>query len=357
MKNQKLLRITVLTVLLLGAAQMNAKVWRVNNAPGCSSWTNINFRVFNTLTQAVEQAAATDTLYIEGSAIPYEAVTLTKPLTLIGTGYFLDENLNLQHNLQTSKVYSVTLGAGSSGSTLMGLEMFGATAFGANAIYLGNNPLNDITITRCRAAYIAFQNVAGTTHNNINIFKNYIVEFGIRAEAFGGNGPITNIIIRNNYITQLALNNDFSGAISQNMILLDVFVYGIPFFNNIVMGNQIPENATNSISNIHHNIFGFSAPAYLNGGTNYFSLSDAYVFLDLNDTQDKKYKLKTQASNLCPECYLGFPANVQVGMYGGVDPYIPSGIPAIPTIYALQSESAVMQGSTIGVTISSRSNN
>ena len=348
-------------ILLLIAMTFNisaeAKIWRVNNSPGCSGWTNVNHKVFNSLPTAVEQASATDTLYVEGSTIAYEAVTITKKLTIIGTGYFLEQNLNLQHNSNTSKVESITFGAGSDGSVISGIETTGAVALGYNTVYLSNNALDNITITRCKLGQIVFQNVVGVSNSNITITKNYISQFAYRPESLGGNGPINNFILRNNYIGVLGLNNDFSGAVTQNVIEGNVNIFGIQFYNNIVLGSTINQNATNSISNIHHNIFDFPRPTYLQGETtNFFSLAPEYLFANQSDTADNKFKLKTQASNLCPECYLGFASSPQIGMYGGLDPYIVSGIPNIPTIYLLQAPAEANPASNLGVSISTRRN-
>jgi len=94
-----------------------ATVWRVNNNPGVDA-------DFNNLQTAINDAAVQpfDTLYVEGSNTSYGDIDIDKPLVLIGTGYFLNENDTTQANKNPSKISTVDFNSGSAGSVLKGFS-------------------------------------------------------------------------------------------------------------------------------------------------------------------------------------------------------------------------------------------
>ena len=81
---KKLLFFIVLGALLCNS--LNAQhLHRVNN--------NTDFDAdFTTLQAAVDAATNNDTIYVEGSATAYDGATIDKPLTIVGPGYYLNEN-------------------------------------------------------------------------------------------------------------------------------------------------------------------------------------------------------------------------------------------------------------------------
>ena len=105
MKKHALL-LAVLAVLLVNNIQ--AAIWRVNNNPGI----NANFTSF---TAAQNVASNGDTLYFEGSPVSYGDITITKPLVIIGPGYFLTENLQTQANPVSAQFGTVNFNNVSSG--------------------------------------------------------------------------------------------------------------------------------------------------------------------------------------------------------------------------------------------------
>lgn len=356
MKNNNFLTIiTIVTLLFSGT--INAKVWRVNNNSAYNQWANANDRVFNTLQAAIDHELVEDgdTLYVEASATTYGTINLNKSLTIIGPGYFLDENLNLQNNTNKAIITRINFLTGSNGSSLYGLYMFYST----NTSVQFSTPVENITISRCFMINIEFANNSGNI-NNLLISKNYLNN--IYGNPGTGTMTLSNLIIKNNYFAQNVYlkNTTISTSIFQNVISGQVSLFtNVNFYNNICLNTItgfLDEN-DNSGANIHHNIFKIaqSGLSWLTGGSNSFSLQDNYLFTNTTDTSDKKWQLKPQ--NQCPECYLGYPSNIQIGMYGGGDSYIPSGIPAIPTIYNLSASAQAQQGGQLQTTISTRSNN
>jgi len=147
---KKTFTILILTAFLsLNYFNANAKVWRLNN-----SGANADF---NNWTAAYNAASANDTIYVESSATSYGDVQLHKPLILIGTGYFLDQNPNTQYkNIWNASFAFVDFYTGSEGS-----KMYGFTI--AGTVYIG---VGDIVITKNKIDNINFY---GTTTNFSNI--------------------------------------------------------------------------------------------------------------------------------------------------------------------------------------------
>jgi hypothetical protein len=351
MKKQNLRsKITAFTLLFLTSVPVFADVWRVNYNPTFAQWAN--HQVFSGATglqQAINSPSVNsgDTIYIEASSTPYSAATITnKKLTIIGTGYFLSDNANLQANLTPSTIATLTFGIGSDSSSVMGITT--PTGIGAG-IYLSNNSISNITIKRCRILNeLKFLSSAGINYNNIIIEQNFINSFNT------GGGAVNGLIITNNYfVGAFAIGiNVLSGSAAQNVIQGNLNINGFTFYNNIVLGSTITQN-NNSSANIYYNIFDFGQPAWLGGGNNYFGLNSSYIFIS-GGSIDSMYTVAAS----CSECFQGFPGGIsQIGMFGGNNPYRLSGIPAIPTIYNLSSPANVPQGGTIPVTISTRSNN
>jgi hypothetical protein len=121
-------KITLLTAIALFIAMtMDAKVWRVNN--------RVNVQAdFTTLNSAVSGASAGDTIYLEGSPNSYgNAGYIAKQLTIIGTGYFLNENDSSQVFKESSKVGYMIFYNGSQGSVIEGITFLASYySYGVN---------------------------------------------------------------------------------------------------------------------------------------------------------------------------------------------------------------------------------
>jgi hypothetical protein len=347
----------IITALFIIAAAfgiprlVNGKTWRVNNIAAYNSGPE----VFNSLTAAIGDANVLpgDTLYLEASGTSYGTISLNKRLTIIGTGYYLADNAGKQFNQMPSTVQSFTFAAGSSGSTLMGVRVDGAGA----DVTLANTPLDSITVTRCFInGVLSFANGNGIVHNRIIVSKNVIGWY--IGHAGGAPGTITNLIFTNNIVKGTL---DFRGANHYGSVFNNVVTNGnvdiqagITFFNNIVLAGSITQS-NNSSTNMYNNLFSVTQPVWLTGGNNNFGVPSGTIF-PANGTPDLIYD--PNPIGICPQCYQGFPGGTtELGIFGGSDPYIPSGIPNIPTIYNLQTPGNAPLGGTMQGNVSTRSNN
>lgn len=325
-----------------------ATVWRVNNITG----VNANF---TDLPAAVTAASNGDTIYVEPSSSGYSSVNLTKKLTIIGNGYFLTSGLytmnnGLQANMVTSNISgSVTFSAGSEYSTIMGCRVQGG-------IYVS---ASNVTVKRCYIdGYIYLSNYQGSAYVNItgiDIRQNVIVT-GITTYSFSTNSntvSMTNVNIQNNiisayYYMNFTLPTGISGFIMNNVIYSPYYafdVYNFQINNNIHMGGYF--NANN---NVYFNNIA-TGTQFGNANGNQQNISTTALFSNYGTgAADTSYVLNPSG----PGIGTGF-GGVNVGPFGGPDPYKKSGIPPVPTIYEL-SAPATTTTTTLPVTISTRSN-
>jgi hypothetical protein len=313
--------------------------------------------------------------------------TLTKKLTIIGPGNWLDPNSTPKGNANqqafageaTNNV--INCNAGSDGSVIMGLH--GGTIFIAD---------DNITVRRNRdiLVYVCATSPAKTT-TNLKVIENYKVQI----YQYQSNGSAsTNMNISNNFISSFttAGTNTYSGNISNNVWAYDAVTpatdgggASLSVAASIDLGsgaylfqNNILLSYTNASAGSNYYHFAFS-----NGGNtvfNYNILSQGYnannlgvgagnviipvaniatVFLDFpligTNSADNRYKLKANS----PGLIANRPGStIDAGMFGGPSPYKLSTIPSIPSIYSLTSpQGNNPSGNTIQINLSTRGNN
>lgn len=347
-------RITYLLTFISSVAfslQTNAKVWRINNTPGVTA-------DFTTCALALASASVVndDTLHIEGSSVAYAGFTLNKRLVIIGTGYFLsgaNSNPGLQANTNSSSFAgaSIYFDSTSSGSTLIGLEN----------IYLGSGPAlgsatDNITLTRCSVSGLG--NVYGYTANTKmagwKVNKCYFGSISLSLFTLQ-NWEITNNIFTSSI--DISSTNNLNNLVRNNVFRSQIYMYNGYFANNIII------NTTFTVTNVTvKNNLALGTPAgftpFVGSNGNINNQTDAALFQGLTgNSTDGQWRLKAGSpaigagetvSTITPDC----------GAFGTADPYILSGIPAIPTIYLLTVPASVAtSATTMPITISTKSNN
>jgi hypothetical protein len=279
---------------------------RVNNDPAADP-------DYLALQEANNNASNGDTIYVEGSASPYEGANITKSLTIIGPGFFLSENDSTQANGLEANIGDINLNAGSAGSVLTGLK-------GSSIIINVNN----IVISRCNiSSLISFEQEV----DNILVLQNYV------SAIQTGSGKITNGIFSNNLVGSYISTSDLCGPLQ---VINNVFYnYGsfIYVFNSNVSNNIIAYPAgsitENSGTTITYNLF---AGDGVNVNGNQYNVDMDNVFVDFNGnlgfSTDGKWQLKAGS----PAIGAGA-GGVDCGAFGGTTPYVLSGQPAVPRIY------------------------
>lgn len=336
-------------VILLAACSFSliiahAKIWRVNNVPGVTA-------DFTSAQAAHNGAAANDTIYLESSPNSYGDLTTTKKLTWIGLGYFLTQNTGLQFHYNAGFLGNTVVNPGSDGSV-----------FEINQIafpgYFTINSCANITLQRC---YIETGVIVNGSSNHITINQCYLNvgngTFNIQPTSTQFGFTITNNIIRTNQINinsnsyQVTFNNNtlFSnGNPPNNSTIFDNATISNNIFYGVSTGTLYdasnPSNVTNNLWVQYNN------PTFVGTNGNIFNATASNVFV-LGSSPDGQYRLAAGS----PAIGTGA-GNVDMGAYGGANPYVLSMIPAIPTIYQL-SVPANATGNTLPSTVSTRANN
>lgn len=337
-----------MTALLLFAnVNVFSTIWHVNNVGGL-------FANFTTIQAAHNAATAGDTLYVYGSATNYESyLSLSKPLTIIGPGYLLNENQQTQANFTPATVNGeIYFRQNSGGSIIMGLTMYSLHIRTSN-----------ITLKRNKINFMALNDTPSTTFgiSNIIITQNYFDPGFATAVIFttaNNQNGASNVVISNNIIFG-GLNLTFG---SNYNIFNNYFSYVInikfaTYRNNIQSNYNTINGSTNSSFNnviMQNNVF--SGRTYMTGSTetpidsilNKVNITNmANVFTQVGSS-DGKYQLKTTSPAI------GFAyGGGDCGPFGGPSPYVLSGMPNIPAVYELNVPPA--GGSNLNITIKAKS--
>ncbi|MCF8298579.1 MAG: hypothetical protein K9J13_13610 [Saprospiraceae bacterium] len=327
-----------LALMLTTSLSLFATKYRVNNNTGADA-------DFTTITSAVSGASSGDTLYVEGSSVSYGTFTLTKKLYLFGPGYFLTLNPETQANPASAIFETINLNGGSSGSLLTGLYI-------NSRLYIDDD---NIIIKR---NFIGNNGILVNDNNfNIMILQNYISCNSYYESSIEVETNCSNVFIQNNFIHRgtagyqnaLIIAGTSTAIISNNYIRGNIEIRNSNFTNNILSWGGI----ISSNSSYHKNI-GNSTQFPIDTANSVFNLQNidmATVFEETAASSDGKKILKAGS----PAIGYGV-GGVDCGIFGGSDPYVLSGIPAIPAIYffTAPSSGSSSTGLPVNVKIKSR---
>lgn len=349
----------IASVALTLSHTATAHIWRVNNDA-------TRHPDFITIPAAVAAAAEGDTIHVEPSATAYGAFVLNKRLVILGSGYFLSGS-GLQATTDSSVVNSMTVdssatNANASGSLISGLSFL-------TTVNLIHN-VHDVTLTRCLFAgllsFVGFDRAAA----GISISKCFLQS---NLSGSGSTGLVT-ISIENNIFS--AATGFGSGA-----TILDANFTGL-FRNNTLNSNAAAFTLNNFY--IANNVFTFSAMAAINGGNNIIrnnsfaatavagitggadgnqvniSMPALFTGSLMTGHGDTRFQTANGGSlRASGETISGItPDRGAYNTVATTDSYRSSGIPAIPTIYALTVPQSIPPTAvTMDISVSTRSNN
>lgn len=246
----------------------------------------------------------------------------------------LTENTQTQLDKTTAKFVKINLNTGSNGTIIKGISLPYTGNY--DKVYINNN-VDDVTIENCYLTNINIDTYNASIYNNIQIKKNYFWRYGITVGT--GNyddGIITNLILTNNiFAGYVYFENGSNGIISNNLFMSNTLKLGtssnFEIHNNILLAENsssitmtsLPNSSvTNNISII--DIFGTD-----NSNQSLVSEDDLFVGSDDNST-DGQYQLADGS----PAAGAG-QSGIDIGPFGGSDPYRLSGLPDLPNIYEL----------------------
>ncbi len=373
--------IFLLLILAVAITNANATVWQVNNRVINGATVDSDF---TTLQAAIDSAAHGDTLYIMGSPTSYGGGVFSKKLTVIGPGYWLEENDSTQAITNHARVESLLFNPGSEGTIIEGLYIdYGVyAAYGLTGWKMIEINADSITIQKNRIKGFAewgWGDISGhaifinDSIDNLTIQQNWIFSLWHPLGSYTSatiidciyyEGVNSGIEIRNNFIR--ASNPGMYGEVKSISMAVNDTASEINIYNNVIWGNMTTYN-----TNQYNNIFvsgskGGSGDIMMNNigsSTQYPSTPAALnnlqnvpmdsVFVDYDLYIDNGYILKSNS----PAIGAGINGG-DCGVFGyhaGGVPYVLSGMPAIPAIY----EASVTPNGTnnISVTIKAKSHN
>lgn len=335
----------LVTLLVAMSLQASATVWRVNNQSGIDA-------DFNSLSTAISSASAGDTLYVGGSTISYGSVTVNKPLTLIGTGYFLTANDTTQAIPYSSTISYINFTSGSSGSKIMGFDLQGSE------MYISTN---DIVVTRNRIYSSSSYGIrVGNSVSQVLITQNFIHQYTNSTTYYsiyleGNNSSIlitNNIVLRgtslgSDYAYSLYSNSNSSAIVQNNVFHGSILLYNSTFQNNIQYTGSYSGSGNTTTNNIGQSTqFGTA-----NGNQSSVSMATVFAATGSHYLGDAYWDILPAG----PAAGAGS-GGVDCGPYGADRPYYPSGIPAIPSIFRANVPSSGLTSQPFIFDFSSKSN-
>ncbi len=319
---------------------LTATTYRVNN----KVTDNAAAKIYSTLDKAQEAASNGDTIMLEGSPDVYSTTTLncTKRLIIKGPGYFLDENPGISANKLSAHIAYINFNQGSEGSVLIGVSM------GSVNINAGGN---DITFRRCCFTWF---NVYSNCEN-IAFAECYFHATSSLNTLSSGTYTMTNLVIMNCIFDDGIINigPNSTGVFLNNVFNNDYITIptGFDMKNNILFTTDkinvklpaLPDiDICNNISISDH--FGTA-------NNNKANVAEGSLFLGaLTASTDGTWQLKAGS----PAIGAGV-GGIDCGAFGGLGPYILSGVPTGPVIYQLNVSSHSTSGNKLPVTIKVKS--
>jgi hypothetical protein len=336
----KKLATSVFVLLLTAVATLSASAQTIRRVSATTTGTNI----YATFALAQTAATAGDIIQLEPGTYNFD-ITLSKNLTVVGPGYFLGGNQNpgLQANAQAATVNNISFNAGSTGASVSGVSV-------ASNVFIGTN---GVTLQRCYVAsyiYLNYDNSIGyATVNNVNIRQNYC---GFIRQYSGGYAA-TNLLITNNIIVyDINLGSLASGEFRQN-VMTDCCSYTATLSNFNVANNYFAyQYAAPNFTNctVSYNAFRYASYPATNNNINNVLPTSVFVMAPGSTQFDAWFQLKSGTNALRGTGENG----LDIGAFAGNAPYKLGGLPAIPAIYQLSNS---VNGNTLNVNMSTRSNN
>ncbi|NCC74193.1 MAG: hypothetical protein EOM06_12430 [Sphingobacteriia bacterium] len=337
--------LTVLFLSCLCWLGANATSWRINSNPSVSA-------DFATFQEAHDAASPGDTIYVEGAGYDYHygEVVIDKRLIVIGPGYFLLENDSTQAHKVSARFRSITINPPAAGTELYGLT-----------IYWGTSGYKGITINASNV--VIARNYFESSWDRI-----YFGEYNIQNIAImqnfgqsitGASGfSADNVIITNNYFNSF-IEDVSSGVITNNVVKNKITASYSQIINNILPNSTLyPLSGSDyGMQNyVAYNLVSGSLPPNPPGPGNVSNVDMNFVFIDFNGNLDYSTDGKWQLDPDGPAAGAG-EEGVDCGMFGGLTPYVLSGLPPVPRIYEANVPLSGSSVSGLPVTIKVKSQN
>ena len=319
-------------------------IWRVDNNPGTKDSAD-----FDTLQAAIasDDVMPGDFIYVMGSGMSYGNIIVSKELSFFGPGYFLSENPETQAHFADAKLGQVICDQGSDGSTFTGLHFLdGAFLIGDGDAVSGVSLRRNLFLGNFGNAMIRVQ----SSSSNIDISQNYIqnTATNISDGIFVSDG--SNLIkISNNFIrgfrSSITSSTSAFPTVHNNVIRGPLVLHNANIKNNILREGSFSKS-NNAVFNNMSNEAQFGTD---NGNLSGVDMNTVFV---PEGTTDGKWQLAENS----PARGSG-ENGADMGMFGGLTPYVLSGLPNIPAIYFFSAPQAGTTANELMVRLKVKSHN
>lgn len=303
---------------------------------------------------AHDASAAGDTIMMQpGSS--FESATMTQKLVVIGPGYFLNQNAGLQANtlsMDSTNGNLVITNATANGSTFIGCTF--------PSISCNNTNIENLSFLHCLFIQIHSANQAMLILANVNnlLFQQCV----FKGSGLNSYGTCTNMSFVNclflpsnfeNFTTYgvSMTNNNANSGLFQNCVWSLGYIY-FNLFGTWVVNNTIANTVVINGSGITYQNCICTGTLFPAGNGNKQNQIWENIFT-LTGSTDGQYTLKAGS----PAIAAGI-GGTNCGIFGSTTPYRLSGIPSVPTIYAITSpQGSTPTVNTVQINLSTRSNN
>jgi len=286
---------------------------------------------YTSVPDAIEGANDGDVVYLPGGSFSLGAavggLNIYKQIQIIGAGYNVDSSQATQITTLDGSIYFAD---GSSGSSLMGVNVTGDITLGYSGFYVLSN-VSEILLSRCKLS-ILILGYEGSTIENILVSECIFTSTDVNLiSSPGALNILVSKCIFNGYI------QGFNGlATFTNCLFLSNYPGIMLNVQNTTIKNCIflkssDNNISPYLSNLfYNNIFVFATPNITNDGSNFLGIPQANIFID----QGGYVYLPNDDYHLQNDCVGINSGNdgTDIGIYGTIEPFIDGGVPINPHI-------------------------
>lgn len=310
-------RISIVALLLSCSLGLQARILRVNNSPNIEA-------SYNSLTNALTDAAIGDTIYLEPTSVAYgerdaysfSDLKINKQVTIIGPGFYLAEN----------KITEYAAGESFIGGTVR----IGADNVNIQGVILSNVRVeaSNATLSRCQILNGNSTAIKVNTDVNATVIEQCFIVGDIQGQNYPHNVMVNNNIICGNVtgLERSRIEHNTFGKYNRFGTVRDLK------FCTVI--ENVMENQGKSKNN---------TSAFVNN-----FVGDYSEYMEKADyTLDANYRIKLEAPISTKAADGG-----QLGAFGGGLPYVVSGLPDMPVITNITGPTSVntYQGLPITVT-------
>lgn len=316
MIKQKFIVAMALTAMM--TTTVNARSWRINNdVTKKADFTDLNAAMSST------DVMAGDTLYMDPGCILNSKQTVSKRVTIVGSGYFRNDAphrlVTISGNLYLTAQYIKVEGIAITGTTYLCSDYITVERCKAGNISINENwttaAAQFATIRQCYATSVhGGSNLSYPNKTSFATIENCILMSNNGSPIDGLYSPT----IRNCYLK-------YSGTSTSAVYAPLNGIDNASITNNIILRNSNPSSVLNSVTNsfISNNVMSCAETTYSSIGENrYMESGDESLVFALEGANDERYQLKADSPAK------GYATDGgDCGPFGGLYPYVLGGMP------------------------------